>query len=350
MDSNQGSSGVGMGMDANTAAMAFHSNMIQPAGHLGTVEVLVMFQSLKSLKFALPTLSGWHGLRTCKCAFIIQTPDGMEPMEHTKTPSYPAKPRFVCLTFLPWSRCYSVIDSISRRGPASDRKASSREDLPGLRDKDGGEKGDGASRTLPAHASAILMKILPPGRHLLPQDRRPSTGTLRNILASFGEPSRPAANSGATRPWKPSPIARRRRSLALTSLHLDCEKILLQSLAWLSENWSKQHASKFAGPSQLVYWTCQIDAWVLIHSDITLRADKYDALSFGVIFSARLSCVCMRWRNILEAELKQGFGKVEVTRRNEVAGEMVDPRENLPTNGIVWHDSHLRKSCDLAGY
>ncbi|KAJ8895586.1 hypothetical protein PR048_000922 [Dryococelus australis] len=30
-------------------------------------------------------------------------------------------------------------------------------------------------------------------------------------------------------------------------------------------------------------------------------------------------------------------------RRNERAGETGDPRENPPTNGIVRHDSHLRK-------
>ncbi|KAJ8897854.1 hypothetical protein PR048_003207 [Dryococelus australis] len=31
-------------------------------------------------------------------------------------------------------------------------------------------------------------------------------------------------------------------------------------------------------------------------------------------------------------------------RRNERAGETGDPRENTPTHGIVWHDSHMRKS------
>ncbi|KAJ8894438.1 hypothetical protein PR048_007092 [Dryococelus australis] len=30
-------------------------------------------------------------------------------------------------------------------------------------------------------------------------------------------------------------------------------------------------------------------------------------------------------------------------RRNERAGETGDPRENPPTNGIVRHDSHMRK-------
>ncbi|KAJ8870625.1 hypothetical protein PR048_029648 [Dryococelus australis] len=40
----------------------------------------------------------------------------------------------------------------------------------------------------------------------------------------------------------------------------------------------------------------------------------------------------------------------DVERRNERAGEMGDPRENPLTNGIVRHDSHLRKSgSDLAG-
>ncbi|KAJ8897003.1 hypothetical protein PR048_002349 [Dryococelus australis] len=34
------------------------------------------------------------------------------------------------------------------------------------------------------------------------------------------------------------------------------------------------------------------------------------------------------------------------THRNEVTGEMGDPRENPPTNGIVRHDSHMRKSGD----
>ncbi|KAJ8889883.1 hypothetical protein PR048_009388 [Dryococelus australis] len=36
-------------------------------------------------------------------------------------------------------------------------------------------------------------------------------------------------------------------------------------------------------------------------------------------------------------------------RRNQVAGEARDPRENPPTNGIVRHDSHLRKSGDPGG-
>ncbi|KAJ8890125.1 hypothetical protein PR048_009632 [Dryococelus australis] len=38
-----------------------------------------------------------------------------------------------------------------------------------------------------------------------------------------------------------------------------------------------------------------------------------------------------------------------VRRRNEGTGETGDPRENSPTNGIVRHDSHLRKSSDPAG-
>ncbi|KAJ8879751.1 hypothetical protein PR048_020359 [Dryococelus australis] len=36
-------------------------------------------------------------------------------------------------------------------------------------------------------------------------------------------------------------------------------------------------------------------------------------------------------------------------RRNEGVGETGDPREDPPTNGIVRHDSHLRKSGDSAG-
>ncbi|KAJ8891816.1 hypothetical protein PR048_004370 [Dryococelus australis] len=36
-------------------------------------------------------------------------------------------------------------------------------------------------------------------------------------------------------------------------------------------------------------------------------------------------------------------------RRNDGAGEAGDPREDPPTNGIVRHDSHLRKSDDPAG-
>ncbi|KAJ8867725.1 hypothetical protein PR048_031528 [Dryococelus australis] len=36
-------------------------------------------------------------------------------------------------------------------------------------------------------------------------------------------------------------------------------------------------------------------------------------------------------------------------RRNEGARETGDPRENPLTNGIVWHDSHLRKSEEPAG-
>ncbi|KAJ8877385.1 hypothetical protein PR048_021839 [Dryococelus australis] len=35
--------------------------------------------------------------------------------------------------------------------------------------------------------------------------------------------------------------------------------------------------------------------------------------------------------------------------RNEGAGETGDLLENPPTNGIVRHDSHLRKSCDPTG-
>ncbi|KAJ8871030.1 hypothetical protein PR048_027333 [Dryococelus australis] len=35
--------------------------------------------------------------------------------------------------------------------------------------------------------------------------------------------------------------------------------------------------------------------------------------------------------------------------RNEGAEETGDPRENPPTNGIVRHDSHLRKSGDPGG-
>ncbi|KAJ8867879.1 hypothetical protein PR048_031684 [Dryococelus australis] len=34
-------------------------------------------------------------------------------------------------------------------------------------------------------------------------------------------------------------------------------------------------------------------------------------------------------------------------RRNERAGETGDPRQNPPTNGIVRHESHVRKSGDL---
>ncbi|KAJ8894887.1 hypothetical protein PR048_000194 [Dryococelus australis] len=43
---------------------------------------------------------------------------------------------------------------------------------------------------------------------------------------------------------------------------------------------------------------------------------------------------------------------IEVTmerRRSERAGETGDPRENPPTNGIVRHDFHMRKSDDPAG-
>ncbi|KAJ8886448.1 hypothetical protein PR048_012659 [Dryococelus australis] len=36
--------------------------------------------------------------------------------------------------------------------------------------------------------------------------------------------------------------------------------------------------------------------------------------------------------------------EVNMERRNEGTGETGDPREILSTNGIVWHDSHLRKS------
>ncbi|KAJ8889785.1 hypothetical protein PR048_009288 [Dryococelus australis] len=36
-------------------------------------------------------------------------------------------------------------------------------------------------------------------------------------------------------------------------------------------------------------------------------------------------------------------------RRGEGTGETGDPQENSPTNGIVRHDSHLRKSGDMAG-
>ncbi|KAJ8888994.1 hypothetical protein PR048_008488 [Dryococelus australis] len=46
------------------------------------------------------------------------------------------------------------------------------------------------------------------------------------------------------------------------------------------------------------------------------------------------SCALMR---VMEVSME--------LRRNERAGETGDPRENPPTNGIIWHDSHMRKSA-----
>ncbi|KAJ8873819.1 hypothetical protein PR048_024655 [Dryococelus australis] len=41
--------------------------------------------------------------------------------------------------------------------------------------------------------------------------------------------------------------------------------------------------------------------------------------------------------------------EVSMERRYEGVGEAGAPRGSPPANGIVWHDSHLRKSCDSAG-
>ncbi|KAJ8874563.1 hypothetical protein PR048_025426 [Dryococelus australis] len=58
------------------------------------------------------------------------------------------------------------------------------------------------------------------------------------------------------------------------------------------------------------------------------------------------------WAALNSEVLRADAGVIEVNMercRNEGEGETGDPRENPPTSGIVRHDSHLRKSGDLAG-
>ncbi|KAJ8876119.1 hypothetical protein PR048_024028 [Dryococelus australis] len=75
-------------------------------------------------------------------------------------------------------------------------------------------------------------------------------------------------------------------------------------------------------------------------SPSTMTADNQSAVDIGILVHKTVESSVQTAR-VIEASMGR--------RQNERAGETGDPRENPPTNGIVRHDSHMRKSGDPAG-
>ncbi|KAJ8880459.1 hypothetical protein PR048_016929 [Dryococelus australis] len=74
-------------------------------------------------------------------------------------------------------------------------------------------------------------------------------------------------------------------------------------------------------------------------------------LSYTVKIMGKLPGKCKRFGRLLTAKSSEPMRVIYVNmerRRNEGAGEVGNPQENPPTNGIVRHDLHLRKSARFA--